>query len=173
MYVRAMPVWEILLASPLEVSTIWTPITQQRIPCWKHRYTWETCVSKHLKVNKWSKRWRQKGRGADMNKGCSLAAWSSWRSSFREGRNPVMADTPFSQEERRDLMGTTLGVSNVSYGWTETWARIYSTGMQLQLLGSWHFRWRNSHEARPSPPSHCLVSWNTPPPALGARLPSL
>ena len=48
-----MATWEISLVSPLEVSTIWTAITQQRIPCSMLKHSWELCALKHLKLGRW------------------------------------------------------------------------------------------------------------------------
>lgn len=47
-----MAVWEISLFSPSEISTSWTALTQQGIPCSTHRHVWEICTLKHLKLGK-------------------------------------------------------------------------------------------------------------------------
>ena len=51
--VRGMVVWEVPLVFPLEVTTIWTAIIQQRIPCSTHKHVWEILTLKHLKVGEW------------------------------------------------------------------------------------------------------------------------
>ena len=48
-----MVAWEVPLASPCEVSTIWITIIQWKIPCSMHKHTREVCKLIHLKVGNW------------------------------------------------------------------------------------------------------------------------
>lgn len=60
---RTMAAWGVPWISHLEITINWTAIIQQNILSLVCKPFWEICASKYLKVSKWGKRGRMKGRG--------------------------------------------------------------------------------------------------------------
>lgn len=141
-----MATWEIPLASPLEASTIWTAITQQRIPCSTHKYVIQVRTSKHLKVGKWSKRGRWKRTWGWYKLG--TAHQHSWGSSPHSCRSCGWAEKPGQGHRAWECGRPRLSAVHT-------------------LSGGWHFRWRSKAMQAGCLP---LASQTIPPFAFGVRL---
>lgn len=88
-----------------------------------------------------------KGRGAHKSQACSPAAESSQQGSVAN-KNLVVAETPFSQEEQRDLLGTSAGAV----------AELRDLGMKTQ------------HGSVATVVGHFVSDRETKPPSMSASL---
>ena len=155
-----MVAWEVPLASPCEVSTIWITIIQWKIPCSMHKHTREVCKLIHLKVGNWEQIREVRRQKCWDKPQMQPYSWVLTVRLSRE-RGKIMLQL---------VLYSARGSKQTQWAFLQQWilGQEHSTEVQTQLSSGGNSRQRNK-----TPDPGCpLTSQSWPPSSLGAGLQS-